>query len=295
STSRRQRQMCIRDSHASLLFVSSLSLVITALDCGPALDAPDLSGSASGSSSGPLSPTVANSTSGADAGTTHDTYSATTSAPIPPNGGDSTGSGDDTASSSGNLDASTGTPELDCDPLCDVVIDGGCLSEPDQCLEACESVVRDQGQAVADAFASCVATEFLCFSLLEDCMWSGLYGEEAVEQEYILEGQGFEAWNGQTVYAQVAVGPTTSTTESAAIENGEFAIAMPLSTPFDIFTNGRRVYSFVDVNDDGLCTPGVDHVQSDWIANLGSVFATLSFIIPSTPAKLSSDTICDHF
>lgn len=196
----------------------------------------------------------------------------------------------------GDSESSTGRlPALDCAPLCDVLIDGSCLGETDSCLVACEMTVRDQGPAVEAAFATCVATEYLCFSLLEDCMWSELYGPKPVAQEYAFEGEGFDAWNGRSVFAHVSAGVETSSTESAVVVGGEVTIETSLSTTLERFGNSRSVYLFVDVDDDGSCTPGVDHAQVVWMQSLGSAFAELNFVIPGAPTELSSEGLCDQF
>jgi len=210
-------------------------------------------------------------------------------------GGESTATPANASTGSESSESSGSAAPLDCDPLCEFLIEGSCLQGNDGCHLACEETVRDQGAAVGDAFATCVESEYLCFSVIEDCMWSELYGPDPVEQQYIFEGAGFEGWNGRTVFAQVSGGSMTSATESGVVVGGEVVIETSLTTTLERFSNSRTVYLFVDVNDDGSCTPGIDHAQTVWMFGLGSQFAELSFVIPGTPSDVSSDGLCDQF
>lgn len=280
----------------SLLLASGVCLVITSSGCGPQVDAesPDVSGSSTTTGSETSGPTPATSGSGpVDPG---QTQGVTTAVPgSSSDGGESTGLPTNADGSSGS-ESSTGSPAtLDCTPLCESLIEGSCLGEQDACALTCEMTVREQGPAVEAAFATCVATEYLCFSLVEDCIWSELYGPKAVEQHYIFEGEGFDAWNGQTVFAQFTGGTETSTTEAAVVLGGEVVVEGTLTTTLERFGNSRNVRLFVDVNGDGSCTPGIDHAQSVWLQGLGSAFDELIFVIPATPTEMSSDGLCDLF
>ncbi len=126
-------------------------------------------------------------------------------------------------------------------------------------------------------------------------MWSELYGPQPVEQQYVFEGEGFDAWNGRSVYVQITGGSVSSPTESGVIVGGDVMVEAALTTTLERFGNSRNVYLFVDVNDDGACTPGLDHAQMAWVQGLGSAFAELSFVIPGTPSERSSDGLCERF
>lgn len=273
----------------SLLIASGVCLVIPAAGCGPQVDvgSPNEAGSASASDD-ETSGTRPTSGSGPD-----DTgpEQGVTTAPDPSDAGESTPEATDASSGS---ESSGGAPTLDCEPLCEVLIDGSCIGGQDGCLLSCEATVRDQGEAVGEAFAWCVATDYLCFSLLEDCMWAELYGSDPVEQHYTFEGEGFGAWDGRTVYAHVTAGAANSPTVSAVVLGGEVILETSLTTTLT-GGNSRYVQLFVDLNDDGSCTPGIDHAQAVWMQSLGSAFDELSFVIPGTPTKRSSDGLCDQF
>lgn len=288
----------------SLLLASGVCVVTFSVGCGPQVDveSPSISGSSTSTSSETSGPGPVPASTGSGPVDPGETQSATTALPESSSGiGESTGLPIETAGSSGSdasssSESSTGLrPTLDCEFLCELMIEGSCLGQADDCSLRCEMTVRDQGQAVEDAFASCVATEYLCFSLLEDCMWSELYGPKPIEQQYVFEGEGFDAWNGRTVFAQFTGGTTTSATESAVVVGGDVAIEATLTTTLERFGNSRNVQLFVDVNDDGSCTPGIDHVQNVWSLSLGSAFDELSFSIPGTPTKVSSDGLCAQF
>lgn len=271
-----------------------LSSGVWLLGCAPQVDveAPEASGSSTSFGAPTTGSAPASSSGPVDAGTTQD-QPATTGPVGSGDGGESTTEPENGSTGS---ESSTGSPRpLDCEPLCEFLIEGSCLQGLDGCQITCEETVRDQGPAVEQAFAACVQTEYLCFSFIEDCVWSELYGPDPVEQQYVFEGQGFDAWDGRTVFARIAGGTQASPTDSAVVVGGEVVIEASLTTAFDRFGNSRNVYLFVDVNDDGSCTPGVDHVQAVWMQSLGSAFAQPSFVIPGTPTELSSDGLCDQF
>ncbi len=126
-------------------------------------------------------------------------------------------------------------------------------------------------------------------------MWAELYGTDPVDQLYTFEGEGFDAWNGRTVFARVTGGTASSAMESDVVVGGQISIETSISTAFERFGNPRTVYLFVDLNGDGICTADSDHAQAVWLERLGSAFSTPNFIIPGTATKLSSGALCDQF
>jgi|GEM_PF-2059809 len=233
--------------------------------------------------SGATPPAV--STSGVESTTGDDTSDAST-----------TGGDESTESSSGAGSSSTGTPfEADCEARCANVVDGSCVGLDGDCAATCEDVVQGQTEAVADAFEVCVSEDPLCFSFIEDCMWAGLFGDEEIEQQYVLEATGFDVWNGRTVYSRLLAGDQTVDGTSGTIAGGEFSVDFTVVAAFDGFSNARNFYLFVDVDDDGECTPGVDHLQSVWMQSLGSDFSAPSFVVETTPSEVSNDNLCSQF
>jgi len=230
---------------------------------------------------------VSDSTGG---GGTEDSFATSTT------GSAAESSSSDDSTSSGPLDpSSTGAFELDCEARCAEPVDGSCVGDLQTCTTTCAETVGGHGEAVADAFETCVASQPLCFSLLEDCMWSALFGGEAVEQTYVLQGTAFDAWEGLPVASVLSADRVTVDGSSATIQDGAFSVEATHTGTFDEFWNPRTFYLFVDVDEDGACTPGVDHVQSWWMQSLGADFSEPTFVLEATAAAASQDALCAQF
>jgi hypothetical protein len=260
------------------------------LGCGPQVS--DGVGAAEGSSGG-------TSSGGSEPGTTGGLpQPGTTEDPAPSTSSDDVTTSGDVAStgqggSSGVAESSTGGAfELDCEARCSAPIDGSCIQD---CASTCEQVLGGQPEPVADAFEACVSTEPLCFSSLEDCMWAELYAGERVEQSFTLEGRDFADWEGATVYARLVAGEDAADTVSAQIVFGGFSVQSTVDAAFDVFWNPRTYFFFVDVNEDGECTPGTDFVRSAMLATLGTDFAEPSFVIEASSDGASLDGFCSEF
>lgn len=201
------------------------------------------------------------------------------------------------SSSSSTEESSSGEPpELNCNEHCEVLSPGSCFSDDSACTDACEEAIGNQGPAVADAFEECVASQPLCFSSLEDCMWGTLFGDEPVEQAYRFEGSGFDAWEGRQVYSQLLAGELTVPGTTGTIEDGEVVLDATVTLAFDTLYNPRDFYLFVDVDGDGVCTPEVDHAQTVWIRSLGfEFFENPSFVVTGEPNEVSADFVCGQF
>lgn len=260
---------------------------VTGIGCGPAVEEDPAAETGSTSLDEESTGTTAGGTTPSAESTGEASTSTATTNPNP-----TTASAE--GSSSGG-ESSSGEPfEADCPSLCTNLVEGSCIGLEDSCALTCEDVVGAQGDAVAAAFEVCVSTQPLCFSFLEDCMWSGLYGDEAVEQRYVLEGSGFDAWEGRTVHGVLLVNGEALPEASASVEGGQFTVESTVTAPFDIFSNQRSFTFFVDADDDGLCTDA-DYVQSAWLQNLGSDFSEPVFVLEATPEAESSVGLCNQF
>jgi hypothetical protein len=177
--------------------------------------------------------------------------------------------------------------------MCLNLVDGSCVGLQDSCELTCAEVVGDQGAQVAKAFESCVTTEPLCFSLLEDCIWSELY-DTPVEQTYAFEGSAFDAFEGRTVYSALIAEEQTHVGTTATVVGGSFEVEMSAVLSFDRFFNQRLLFMFVDLDDDGQCTPGIDFGHSVYL-QLDADFSDLIFVEAGSPGDTSADHVCDFF
>ena len=272
----------------------SLASFLLCLGCGPSADEDTATGDAAGSSGTTGVSTSSESGQGTVSTATTTTTAggeATTDPTTPTTGGESTAGG----STSTGGESSTGVPfDPDCEARCSDLIDGSCLGRPGGCVLTCEEVVGNQGEAVAEAFEACVETQPLCFSRLPDCMWSELYGDEAVEQTFTLQGTGFDAWEGRTVYTRLRSLDSTVDGADGVVEDGAFTSDAEVTAVFDVFNNPRTFYYFVDTDDDGVCT-GADYVQSVSVHELGTDFSAPVFVAEATAESLSNELVCDQF
>lgn len=126
-------------------------------------------------------------------------------------------------------------------------------------------------------------------------MWATLFGDAPVEQEYRFEGSGFDAWEGRQVYSQLSAESLLVPGTAATIVGGEFAVDATVTLPFNRLYNPRDVYLFVDIDGDGVCTPGIDHAQTVWMMSLGFDFDAPSFVLSGMPSEVSSDFVCGQF
>ena len=260
------------------------------LGCGPQVDEGEGAGSTSSddSSSGGEVGTTGREPDPATSGAPSTTTSTTTADPTTSGQVESTGDFEST----GVAESSSGEPvELDCEERCANPVDGSCLQD---CAKICEEVVGDRSVDVADAFEACVASQPLCFSFLEDCMWAEIYEGEAVEQLFTLEANDFVEWEGSTIYARLEAGEESSEVVSAQIIFGGFSLQASVEIGFDVFFNPRTLYFFVDVNEDGECTPGTDYVRSAMLDTLGTNFSEPSFVIEANSEGESVPGFCNE-
>ncbi len=127
-------------------------------------------------------------------------------------------------------------------------------------------------------------------------MWATLFGDEPVDGIVPSEGSGFDAWEGRQVYSELSAGELTVPGTTATIEDGQVEFEATVTLPFHRLFNTREFYVFVDLDDDGVCTPGVDHAQTIWVTSLGFEFSDRpSFLVTGTPNDASSDLVCSQF
>lgn len=261
--------------------------------CGPAVgevdETPDPEATTTGEQSDPTSASAPGTSTDPQPqpGTTGDAPEMSTG----PGGG--TTSVSSTTFATTEADASTGAPSTTCEDACSDLPRGSCLGgQPPSCTTVCARKLAGQSPAVAEAFAMCAATEFLCFSTVDDCIWGTLY-PEPVEQTYIHEGFDLDLHEGRAAYGQLDTNEATFEFEPSVIAGGELTLSVTAQLAMDRFYNQRTIRVFIDVDDDGQCTPGVD-VGATSFFPLGEAFDDLVFV--SQLGELTNaDSICSTF
>ena len=97
-----------------------------------------------------------------------------------------------------------------------------------------------------------------------------------------IEGHGLANEEGRVVTVRVGMAerpPERLGSAQARIESGTFRIDLPQASEISLY---KRKLLFVDVDGDGTCTSGVDHVYSDYRAQEGGdLTLTLSDSVPA--------------
>jgi hypothetical protein len=103
-----------------------------------------------------------------------------------------------------------------------------------------------------------------------------------------IEGHGLASEDGRVVTVRIGMAerpPERLGSAQGRIESGAFRIDLPQACEISLY---KRKLLFVDVDGDGTCTPGVDHVYSDYRAQEGGdLTLTLSDSVPAPASDAS--------
>jgi len=103
---------------------------------------------------------------------------------------------------------------------------------------------------------------------------------------FAIEGHGLAGDEGRLVTARIGVPelpPERLGAGQVRIQDGAFRIEFPLGCEFSLY---KRKLLFVDVDADGICTPGVDRVYSDYRAVESDITIMLSDSVPRPQTDL---------
>jgi hypothetical protein len=103
---------------------------------------------------------------------------------------------------------------------------------------------------------------------------------------FAIEGHGLAGDEGRLVTARIGVPerpPERLGSGQVRIQDGAFRIEFPQGCEFSLY---KPKFLFIDVDADGVCTPGVDRVYSDSRALEGDLTITLSDSVPKPPVDL---------
>jgi hypothetical protein len=95
-----------------------------------------------------------------------------------------------------------------------------------------------------------------------------------------IEGHGLANEEGRVVTVRIGIAersPERLGSAQARIEGGAVRIDLPKAAEISLY---KRKLLFIDVDSDGTCTAGVDHVYSDYRAQEGDLTLTLSDSVP---------------
>ena len=99
-----------------------------------------------------------------------------------------------------------------------------------------------------------------------------------------IEGHGLASEEGRVVTVRIGIPerpPERLGSAQARIEGGAFRIDLPQGAEISLY---KRKLLFIDVEGDGVCTAGVDHVYSDSRAQEGDLTLTLADSVPAPAA-----------
>ena len=123
-----------------------------------------------------------------------------------------------------------------------------------------------------------------------------LRGDPSATRWYSLsiEGHGLANEEGRVVTVRIGMAerpPERLGSAQARIESGAFRIDLPQAAESSLY---KRKLLFIDVDDDGTCTAGVDHVYSDYRAlEGGDMTLTLSDSIPAPAGDAAMRLVTD--
>ena len=165
-------------------------------------------------------------------------------------------------------DPETGDPEpADCASLCAAPVEGSCLLV-DACVSECEAKTPGWPPELVEAFATCVATDPVCFVSMDSCMLGQLH-PEGTPFDIHLAGFEFDAYEGAAVHAYHDSSPNPIFGGSSTIVAGEFEFDWTEAVWANA-ESGIWIAVWVDVDADEQCTAAdlASMVTLDWNGDL---------------------------
>ena len=155
----------------------------------------------------------------------------------------------------------------------------GCFDET-TCTDYCETESAHWSATEQAAFASCAATNPLCYELVEDCMIGVLY-PDPIEQTVTIQAKGFSAEEGRTVHASLEVSGEMVAAAPQKVHGGAFSFSWKATMRVG---GGQLVIYYVDHNGDGVCSPAVD------VTGSVDIQRPPGFGVPSWSAEIDAPT-----
>src|SRR6266498_4165579 len=108
-----------------------------------------------------------------------------------------------------------------------------------------------------------------------------------------IEGHGLANEEGRVATVRIGMAqrpPERLGSAQGRIESGAFRIDLPQACETFLY---KRKLLFIDVDDDGTCTAGVDHLYSDYRAQEGDLTLTLSDSVPPPASDAAMRLVTD--
>lgn len=196
-------------------------------------------------------------------------------------GGAATGTG-----ASGGHGGSDDALATFCEAACETTADGACLA-PSDCLSACLADGGSWSEPTKEAFATCAATDPLCFITLEGCMLGQL---DPADKTFVVDGVEFDAYEGDTAHVIV---DGTDVSDALIVQNGSFHFEWGGGLPaWDV--SGRLILLYVDGDQSGSCDPAPDFTHAGDLLWNGSFDAPVYSVVLE-PSMDSDDWVCGSF
>lgn len=137
-------------------------------------------------------------------------------------------------------------------------LDGACPVDGGACEAVCDELTTTWGRQVGAAVQSCIATDYLCFVTLPDCVRTAMY-PEAFDHDVVVHVTGMGAYDGATVVVGVQTAPETFDVREAVLEGGRAVVRIPVTLPM---RDSHLVLAYVDDDRDGGCDARTDPTMS---------------------------------
>lgn len=195
----------------------------------------------------------------------------------------------DTMPSLEEILSSGGTADVElCNSICEQTRSawGGCYNQV-----MCESYCEENASTLVDeslvAFAQCAIANPLCYIRMETCVQLRLDNEETYLFEASLRGEAVSAKDsGKPVHGLFA----GDTYAQDIVQEGGFSLSF--ETQLD---SGPRVAMvFIDRDEDGVCTPGVDATDAVILLESAAEWYRPSPGV-AAPSSDDDDWVCPHF
>ena len=133
---------------------------------------------------------------------------------------------------------------------------GGCpvAGGDEDCTEWCIEVGPRVSPDLFDAYFQCLAEDPLCFQSVLQCA-VGLAYPEPFAHTVTVRGIGYDAWNGDTVFAGLEESAESFVRAEAIVEDGQFTLE------FDVVmhvSQSHLTLFYIDANANGACDPVED-------------------------------------
>ena len=157
------------------------------------------------------------------------------------------------------------------------------------CLSSCDDYSAFQ-LSTQEAFATCVATDNLCYVHIDDCVAGQVYPGKTVAPVTVT-ATGFDAYAGEPVVLGMA--DSDSFVMKSAAVSGVGGFEVTWSQEILASDSRQLVFYYVDLNGDGSCDPDVDVTGSVSVERSEDI-DNLSYSVLVEEPESGAGFVCDY-